>query len=208
MFVIILFSILVLIIINVFYRILINQDEVLSIKDKMKELEEESKKHKNDPQKTKEYFSKMMDENRKLTKLSLKPMLISFLIVMIFLPIISIIYVDYSVQLTNSTGNVTIDNFYFVNVQNNTVELLKNDSLMFSCETPCLKEVDGKHFKLQKESIERDGKKEDVVRMSRIVAMSPVTIPFIGRELGWIWIYIIFSIPMTILIKKLMGVKI
>src|SRR3989338_11309294 len=100
---IILFAITVLLVINIFYRILINQDEVLGIKDRMKELEGESKKYKDDKDKTKEYFSKMMDENRKLTKLSLKPMIVSFLIVMIMLPIMSFFYADYAIGLNDSS---------------------------------------------------------------------------------------------------------
>src|SRR3989344_1284653 len=113
---IILFAITVLLVINIFYRILINQDEVLGIK----ELEGESKKYKDDKDKTKEYFSKMMDENRKLTKLSLKPMIVSFLIVMIMLPIMSFFYADYAIGLNDSSGNVTINTFYTANLQNNT----------------------------------------------------------------------------------------
>jgi len=201
---IILFAITVLLVINIFYRILINQDEVLGIKDRMKELEGESKKYKDDKDKTKEYFSKMMDENRKLTKLSLKPMIVSFLIVMIMLPIMSFFYADYAIGLNDSSGNVTINTFYTANLQNNTVQFLAEGNEVFSCEMPCYKYIDDKYFKLEKERAEQ----KERIKISRIVAESPVAIPFIGKDLGWIWIYILLSIPLTIVTKKLMGVKI
>lgn len=214
---IILFSILVLVVINVFYRILINQDEVLDIKDRMKHLEEESKKNKNDPEKTKEYFGKIMDENRKLTKLSLKPMLVSFAIIMVMLPIISIFYTDFSAPLdTNNMGNVTIGSFYLVKLDNNTVNLLQNDTIALNCTIPCMKQIDGKMFNIHNESVEVDGQKEEHIRFSRIVIETPVsenfmravTFGFLGRDLGWIWLYIMLSMPLTIVVKKLMGVKI
>ncbi len=208
MFFVIIFSIVVLLVINAFYRILINQDEVLDIKDRMKELETESKKHKDNPEKTKEYFSKIMDENRKLTKLSFKPMIVSFAIVMVMLPLLSMFYTDFTVNLTENQGNVTIDNLYFVKQQNNTVQLLNGDKELFSCELPCMKKIDEKYYKLHIEVVENDGKKIEKLKLSRIVVLSPVALPFIGKELGWIWLYVMLSIPLTIIIKKLMGVRI
>ncbi len=206
---IILFSIVVLVVINVFYRILINQDEVLDIKDRMKHLEEESKKYKNEPEKTKEYFGKIMDENRKLTKLSLKPMLVSFAIIMVMLPIMSIFYTDFSAPLnSNNTGNVTIGSFFLVKIDNNTIQLMQNDTQTLICNMPCMKTIDGKVFNIHNETVDVDGNKEEHVRFSRIVIETPVAIPFVGRDLGWIWLYIMLSIPLTIVVKKLMGVKI
>src|SRR3989338_5656902 len=104
MLLLILTSIAILLIINVFYRILINQDEVLNIKDRIKKFEDESKQHKNDTEKTKEYFSKIMDENKKLTKLTLKPMIVSFMIVLIALPLLSMLYIDYKIPVDNNAG--------------------------------------------------------------------------------------------------------
>ncbi|MBI4895336.1 MAG: hypothetical protein HY831_02470 [Candidatus Aenigmarchaeota archaeon] len=206
---IIIFSVLVLIVINVFYRILINQDEVLDIKDRMKHLEEESKKYKNEPEKTKEYFGKIMDENRKLTKLSLKPMLVSFAIIMVMLPIMSIFYTDLSAPLdSNNMGNVTIGSFYLVKLDNNTVQLLQNDTQILNCSMPCMQHIDDKVFNIHKETVDNNGEKQEHVRFSRIVIETPVAIPFIGKDLGWIWLYIMLSIPLTIVVKKLMGVKI
>ena len=95
-----------------------------------------------------------------------------------------------------------------VKLDNTTVHLLQNDSQVFSCAMPCLEKIDDKYYKLHIEVVENDGKKIEKLKMSRIVILSPVTLPFIGRELGWIWLYVMLSIPLTIVIKKLMGVKI
>ncbi|MFH0837046.1 MAG: hypothetical protein V1870_02870 [Candidatus Aenigmatarchaeota archaeon] len=201
MLILILFSMVILLVINIFYRILINQDDVLNTKDRIKNLEEESKQFKNDPVKTKEHFSKMMGENSKLTKITLKPMIVSFMIVLVALPLLHTLYLDYSIPLTDNSGNVTIDNqVYFTELQDNRIELTKDGQVIFSADMPSLQEIDGKYYKIEK--------KEDSINMMRVVAVTPITLPFIGRELSWIFLYIMLSVPLSILMKKLLGVKI
>ncbi|MBI5332672.1 MAG: hypothetical protein HZB65_03805 [Candidatus Aenigmarchaeota archaeon] len=201
MLLLILASIVILLVINVFYRILINQDEVLNIKDRIKKLEDESKEHKDNPDKTKEYFSKMMNENGKLTKLTLKPMIVSFMIVLIALPLLSMLYADYNIPLENNAGNATIENqMYFAEIQNNSITLTKDGQMVFSADLPFVQEINGRQYKIEM--------KEGRVNMMRVIAVTPITLPFIGRELSWIFLYIILSIPLSILLKKLLGVRI
>ncbi len=204
MLLVILFSVVVLFVINIFYRILVNQEKVVSLKARMKVLQDESNKYKNDPAKQKEYFSKMMDENRELTKLSFKPMIVSFAIIMVALPIVSILYADVYMSPVDQ-GNVTIDEVvYQYNIQGSQF-MLSSDSATITCDiSDCFEEVNGKYYRIVKEV--KDGTEE--IRMARIIAISPVTIPFVGKELAWIWFYVILSIPLSIFIKKLMGVKI
>jgi uncharacterized membrane protein (DUF106 family) len=211
MLVILIFSIVILLVINLLYRLLIDQDEIVEIKKRIKDLEKESKQFKDDREKTKEYFSKIMDEQKKISKMSLKPMLVSFIVIIIFLPFLSTMYIDHPVAMqpmpnsTVSEGNVTLTNTYFVLKDNNTINVLNysDRSLVTSCDESCLQEIDGKHWKIYSEKVND----RDVVKFNDVVITSPVNIPIIGKELGWIWWYIILSIPLSILIKKLMGVK-
>lgn len=40
------------------------------------------------------------------------------------------------------------------------------------------------------------------------VVSSPFPLPFIGRDLGWFWWYFISSIPIIILLRRVMGINV
>ena len=142
-----------------------------------------------------------MDENKKLTKLTLKPMIVSFMIVLIALPLLSMLYIDYKIPVDNNAGNVTIENqLYFAEVQNSSISMTKDGKPVLSADMPSLQKIEGKYYKIEQ--------KEGGINMMRTIAVTPITLPFIGRELSWIFLYIILSVPLSILLKKLLGVKI
>ena len=100
--------------------------------------------------KTKEYFSKIMDENKKLTKLTLKPMIVSFMIVLIALPLLSMLYIDYKIPVDNNAGNVTIENqLYFAEVQNSSISMTKDGKPVLSADMPSLQKIEGKYYKIE-----------------------------------------------------------
>src|SRR3989338_1265853 len=86
-----LYSVLVLVIINAFSKIFVNQAAAKAIKDGIKELQkkanEERKAGNND--KSNEIMKEMMGENSKLMRMNMKPLLFSMGVVLVFLAVLS-----------------------------------------------------------------------------------------------------------------------
>lgn len=198
---VLIFASIILIVINLFYRFLINQSEAEKIKNRINELNNEMKTYKDDKNRQKELMSEILKENNKIMRMTLKPMLISFIIVILFLPFLAASYGDKYV-LVNNTANVTIDNEVYV-VQKNDGNLQLTGKNSFSCSLPCRETINA--GMKSKWNIKQEG---DNIKFERIVALLPFSLPFFGDDLGWIAWYLITSIPLMILIRKMMGIKV
>ncbi len=88
------YSFLLLILINVFYRILVNQTKAKQTKDLITELSKKMKESQKagNTEESKKAMSQLMQEQGSLMRMSMKPMLVSLVIVVIFLPEMSNIY--------------------------------------------------------------------------------------------------------------------
>ncbi len=201
---VILFGILILIIINLFYRFLIKQDEAGRAKERIKEIGNEMKKYRSDKEKTSQLMTEMMKENNKIMKMTLKPMLVSFLVVLLLLPFLSAVYGDrYAALQNNSTGNITLDDTYFELQKSDGKLLIKSSAESYECSLPCREQINTSVT--SKWNILQEG---DRIKFGRIVALLPFTLPWIGDDSGWILWYLIISIPMMIIIRKAMGIKV
>jgi len=193
---VILFAVIILAVVNAFYRFMINQEEAGNIKIRVKALADEAKSYRNDKDHTKRIYSEMMKEQNKLMKMTLKPMLISFIIVAALLPLMAISYND---QVSNIVNNTTV---FSIDGTNYTAQV--NGSLIIfddkACEQPCKINLKGNTWHA---SI--DG---DKLKLGLVAAVLPFSMPFLGTDLGWIFWYIIVSIPLMIIIRKLYGIKI
>ncbi|MBI2579531.1 MAG: DUF106 domain-containing protein [Candidatus Aenigmarchaeota archaeon] len=89
-----LFSFFMLVIINIFYRILVNQTKAKETKDLIAELSKKMKESQKsgNTEESKKAMSQMMQEQGALMRMSMKPMIISMIIVIIFLPLLSGVY--------------------------------------------------------------------------------------------------------------------
>jgi uncharacterized membrane protein (DUF106 family) len=193
-FVILLFAIGMIALINLFYRFMINQNTAETIKNRIKELNKKAR-HETDKEKIKSIYSEIMNEQSKLMRMSLKPMLFSFLVILLLLPFIAMNYADRTIDL-NTTNNITInERTYFLNKSNNTLYIDNN-----TCELPC-------RVVLQNEKwiVTSDSSK---LKFSHIAIVLPFSLPLLGSELGWIWWYLIVTIPTMIIIRKLYGIKV
>ena len=93
------YSFLLLIIINVFYRVLVNQSKAKQTKDLIADLSKKMKENQKsgNTEESKKAMSQLMQEQGSLMRMSMKPMLVSLVIVIIFLPEMSNIYGSVSV---------------------------------------------------------------------------------------------------------------
>ncbi len=88
------YSAAILVLINIFYRILVNQTKAKEAKDTIAELSKKMKENQKSGNKEEasKAMSRMMQEQGALMRMSMKPMIVSLVIVIIFLPVLSGLY--------------------------------------------------------------------------------------------------------------------
>ena len=193
---VLIFSIIILIVINIFYKILINQNDAKQIKQRTKDISKEMKEAQKagDTARSKKLMSEMLTENNRMMKMTMKPMIVSLIVVIILLPSLATFYSDKMVVIKDGAGSVVLDgNTYSVQKADNTVSI--GDT---SCQIPCQTEI-GKHT--YKISLENSN-----VKVAQIVATLPFALPFLGSTFGWLGWYIICSMPLVIIIRKAMKI--
>ncbi|MBI3190186.1 DUF106 domain-containing protein [archaeon] len=191
------FSVIVLIIINVFYRILMNQADAKQLKEKTKELNKQMRvlQKEGKREESNKLLSEVMRENSRLMRMTMKPMLVSFIIVIILLPWLSEAYGDRIVTFENDAGK-----FSFRSVE---YQVLKSGQLITvngqeTCSAPCAQKFGDSFLEITKES--------DNIKFAPVVAMLPVQLPVIGNNLGWLGWYILVSVPVVVFTRKLMRI--
>ncbi len=188
------FSIIILIVINIFYKVLVNQNDAKQIKQRSKEISahmKEAQKAK-DSDKSKKLMGELLQNNNRMMRLTIKPMIVSLIVVILLLPSLSTFYGDKTVALQDNVGNVTLEGGVY--------QIEKSDSLVRvaggDCMTPCTAELSAHTYKITQEN--------NGVKFAMIVATLPVALPFFGSTFGWLGWYIICSIPLVVIIRKAM----
>ncbi len=197
---IIIFSLILVFVINLFYKFLINQEEAKQLKQRQKELKEEMKTYRKEgnAEKTTELFSEMMQLNNKMMKLTLKPMLASLIIIAIFLPMVASFF---DITATFEDNHATIDlggNVYEITRSEDTFEV--TGPAEFECNKTCRQYLQNTEW-----NIRLDGNK---IVFVRILVLLPFSLPLIGDDLGWLGCYIIISFILVMPIRKLLKINI
>ncbi len=193
---IILFSFAALFTVNIFYKLLVNQSHAKQVRENIenmnKQLREEQKK--GNKEKASQLLGDVMREQGRIMRMSLKPLFISFIIVAVFLYFIGNAYGNMSVQLNDGKGIIAIDGQeYQVEKIGNSIKIGNSE-----CEAPCTKVISNSVWHLSAE--------ENKVNLARIVASLPISLPLIGSDAGFLGWYIIVSIPVMIMLRKLMKI--
>ena len=194
------FGLIVLVLINIFYKILINQNEAKQVKDRTKEINKlmnearkAGKKEESD-----KLLSEMMRENSRLMKMSLKPMIISFIIVILLLPWPADVYGDKIVNIENNAGKLNIHGYeHNVELTGDDIKVTQESGTV-SCTLPCVEEIGGNTFEVTKKGTN--------VKFAPVVALMPISFPITGNTFGWLGWYILSSVPLAILIRKFMKI--
>ncbi len=194
---VLIFSFFIILVINIFYKILVDQAEAKRSKDRMKEINDKIKEEqkKGNLENANKLLSELMQENSRLMKLSLKPMMVSFVIILLALPWIAEIYGDKEVKLENNKGELKIDGVSY--------EVQKTDNGV---------QIDDVSYEVPKNGLEISGAKWNVqmngdsVKFSRVVVYLPFSIPFVGSDLGWLGWYFLLSILFMIVTRKFLKI--
>src|SRR3989344_2376358 len=170
------FSIIILFVINIFYKILVNQQHAKEVKQRTRDISKEMKEAQKagDKDKSKKLMGELMSQNSKMMRMTMKPMIVSLIIVVILLPSLATFYVDKIVSLTDGTIRVGET----------------------SCQMPCTSKIAADTYKIVPEG--------NNVKLGQVVVVMPVAFPFVGGSFGWLGWYIICSIPLVIIMRKFM----
>ena len=186
-------SAILLVVINAFYRFMINQDRAGQLKAQARELSKQAKA--SDPEKSKELMKETMGVQRQIMKMNMKPMILSLIVVAVLLPFLAVTFND--VEFARDTGEFTANGkMYTFSVQGeNSLTIAGQD-----CSLPCKVILGNVRWNVQAA--------EEKVKVSLIAAQIPPGVPGIGGwELGWIWWYILSSIPLAIIIRVAYGIR-
>ncbi|MBI2578286.1 MAG: DUF106 domain-containing protein [Candidatus Aenigmarchaeota archaeon] len=192
------FSFFVIMVINIFYKLLLDQHQVKQSRERMKEMNEKIKEEqkKGNTEKVNKLLGELMSENGKIMRMSLKPMVVSFIIVILALPWIAGIYGDREVKLNDGKGELNIDgSVYQVQKTEGGVEISGYGNI----ETP----KNGVALNGYKWNIAMNGNE---VKFSRIIAYLPFALPFVGSDLGWLGWYFLSALLFMVVTRKLLKV--
>ncbi len=189
---ILIFATFIIIITNLIYKYTLDQKKIAEMKAEMKEIQKRAKEAPNEEKM--KHLSEMNEINSKYMMMTMKPMMITMLVVILFIPWLSHNYGDIHLKGSNGTAVIFGNNVTYKIADNSIViggkNLSDGDSLY----------IDGKKFYVYK--------KNDGIKLSRVVLHSPIPLPFTGKDWGWLAYYFVVSTPLSIILRKVMGVKI
>ncbi len=186
---ILIFATFIIILTNLIYKFTLDQKKVAEMKSRMKELQKKIKEAPNEEKM--KHFSEMNDINSKYMKMTMKPMLITMIVVLLFIPWLSHNYGDIVLK-TNGTIIVAGQNMSYTVGDGYLLiggKNLTNGQML---------KVGDKEFQVVL------GKKK---KLSRVVVYSPVPLPITGKSWGWLAYYFVISIPLSIGLRKIMKVN-
>lgn len=226
-----LISVVLAVILTLLYKFLTDNEERKRLKEKAKEYKEkadEARKNDND-EKMQKYMEQSMKVNKDMFKMNLKPMAVSFAIVLLIFPWMSNVFTP-SATLHATTNTSFTGNFTY---QGETVDLTAEQTLIEELdETRLTVETsdgttvvnaqvqDDELTVLDKEPVPVGSSDWEVKNMQRLentdkdgtglqLQLSLITVamslPLIGN-LEWLGFYILISIPLTFGLRKAMGV--
>jgi uncharacterized membrane protein (DUF106 family) len=189
-------------------KIFVDQNVVRNIKKENKKLQEKiNKARKEKDEKTiQKYMKQNLELSQKQFKLMIKPLLFASIFIIFLFPWINYNYqnTDYliengisTIKLNDIEYNLTISEYQkhiipeYIILDNNKYKL--NSNIILN-----QKEINIKY-------ITKNNK--DYFRIVKYEAKLPFKLPFIGDTVGWLGLYIIISLPTTIILRKLLGVE-
>ena len=198
------YSIAIVFLLNVPYRFLMNLQEAAAIKAKAQEIRERAKyvQRQGNAMLSSQLLRESLAESNKMTKMTMKPMLVSLLIAVSILPILGNIYADGVATLNDGKGELKLNgNAYSVETAGSDVKILAADgTAVAECTAPCRKSFNGGLWNVVIE--------DKKVVLQRIAALLPLSLPFFADDMGWLGWYFMVSIPLMVLIRKMLKINI
>jgi len=181
---VLIFAIIIMVLLNIPYKFLVNQEEVGDTKKRIKELNKKSRaaQKQGDTAQVKSIMSESMKLNSTMMKSTMKPMIIGFVIVILLLP-----------WLHDTYGDLLVPEDGLVEINGEMIDVSQ-----YSVPTKGVVISDGLW------NFVSEG---DSVKMQRVVVMLPIEVPIVGDDMGWLAWYFVISIPAMVIIRKMMGIN-
>ncbi|MFB6089099.1 MAG: hypothetical protein ABEK36_04950, partial [Candidatus Aenigmatarchaeota archaeon] len=152
------------------------------------------------------YMSEMMDASGQQMKMNFKPMIFTFVVVIpMFFFVFPNAFGDAEVVLQEN-GNSFSGKLDYQGI-NEEIQVQNEDSLKVELDGETYTKGDifsfgGYDFEVQ-QLMENE---ETKLKLSRVIIHLPISLPFIGKTLGWLAWYILLSMPFTQFFRKILGV--
>lgn len=185
--------------ISLLYKIFMDQEEIKEVKEKMNELKEKSEeaKEKGKEEEASKHMQEMMKHSSKQFKMQLKPMAVTFLVI---IPLFWFVF-------PSLYSNATVDF--------NETDTLKykgiEKPISLESQKPLKVSIDGELYEkddflnLNSYTFHLEEKGEKKIKLERVAAKLPFSAPFVGNSLGWLGWYILVAIGLGQVFRKLMG---
>ncbi|QQG39885.1 MAG: DUF106 domain-containing protein [Candidatus Aenigmatarchaeota archaeon] len=200
--------------ITLIYKYTMDQNKAKNIRLELEELKKKAvdAQKENNQKDSKKYQDRMMEISHDQMRMSMKPMMVTFVIVIpVFVWLLPLLYAVPSVTLTEGSGTLV-----YQGVDIPVTLTTNSDPVLTIGAVPVNGETYGKEVKFPNTVVVNEGgymfqpvlynKETSRLEAKRIVVTLPVPLPFFGSELGWIGWYVFCSLPLGILTRKLMGV--
>ena len=171
------------------------KQEMAFFKDKVNAAQKEG-----NTEEVKRNTNMMMTASKKQFKYSMKSTMVSMVVVLIAFYLLGTTYQGVDPKITDSIGNFSYGGETFPVKVDNSSYLIDFDNNGFD-ESDSHKFGEAAKYKDTRWGFDSNSK-----TFTLLIAESPVNIPFIGRYLTWFWLYILVTIPITFIFRKLLGV--
>lgn len=195
-------SVAVSLLISLLYKVLIDEEKASRVKGRMNDLKEkaEEAREEGDQEKAKKHMNKMMKHSSKQMKMQMKPMAVTFILIIplfwfvfpnLYNPAIVNINQTNTLQYKDVETSISLENVDPLKVSVNGETYIKGETLKLDS------------YLMEVSNYDAD---KNELKLSRISAKLPFTLPFIGDTLGWIGWYILVAIGFGQIFRKLLGV--
>ncbi len=200
---------------SVLYLVLVDQQKMKRIKAEIREAQEKmksTKKSGNDKE-IKALFSNSMKLQNEMMRLTLKPIIVSMLLFFLVIPWMYSNYGDVSAKIIDGKGEIVYGTIkQNVSVSNNSFHYLDSpdsktytigDKVEFAGKTwDASYKPDARGYFEKFRNVPVYG----TLTLENVRFKLPFHFPGIGDRVGWLGLYIIISIPSTMLFRKILGV--
>ena len=193
-------------------KVLVNQDKLKHVKREMKTVQKQIKKAKakNNEKEMKNLWAKSMKLNHQQLKMVLKPMMVSMLLIFMVFPWMKFTYGDVISPVNESSALFVrgdFENPFTVHVGVGGGDVTFVDDVtgkVYSLGDTVM--LSGMEWIIEYKPSSGGDDMSSVVFKTMKVKL-PISLPLVGGFVGWLGMYILMSIPSTIILRKLFGVQ-
>ncbi|MBW6461577.1 MAG: DUF106 domain-containing protein [DPANN group archaeon] len=193
-------------------KMLVNQEKLKHVKHEMKTVQKDIKKArlKNDEKEMKHLWEKSMKLNHQQLKMVLKPMMVSMLLIFIVFPWMRFTYGDVISPVNDSSALFVRGDFenaftVHVGVGGGDVTFVDDiTGIAYSLGDKVM--LLGREWTIEYKPSSHGDELSSVVFKTMKIKL-PIRLPLVGGFVGWLGMYILMSIPSTIVFRKLLGVQ-